>query len=65
MDFVSERLTEAHDLDTFSCGTPRLVVVDAIDEAASLFYEHYGFRRIPDTGRLVQKMSAIGAALGH
>ena len=164
MDFVSERLTEAHDLDPFSCGTPqldgwlkrtaqhaeamntgrtflwhagdrrvvayftlaahlvareevpkrigrgspdvipaillarlaldrtlhgqglggellwdamerswvasrhagvRLVVVDAIDDAASLFYEHYGFRRIPDTGRLVRKMSDIGAALGH
>jgi hypothetical protein len=43
----------------------RLVVVDAIDETASSFYEHHGFRRIPNTGRLVQKMSDIEAALGH
>ena len=43
----------------------RLVVVDAIDEAASSSYEYHGFRRIPDTGRLVQKISNIGAALGH
>lgn len=42
----------------------RLVVVDAIDEAAASFYEHHGFRRIPDTRRLVQKLSDIECALG-
>lgn len=41
----------------------RLVVVDAIDEAAASFYEHHGFRRIPDTRRLVQKLSDIECAL--
>jgi GNAT superfamily N-acetyltransferase len=42
----------------------RLVVVDAIDEHAAAFYEHHGFRRMPGTLRLVQKVSDIAAALG-
>ncbi|MEU9884597.1 GNAT family N-acetyltransferase [Sphaerisporangium sp. NPDC051011] len=37
----------------------RLVVVDAIDEEAALFYEKYGFRRIPGDMRLVRKLSDI------
>jgi len=41
----------------------RFVVVDAIDESAAAFYEHHGFRRIPETGRLVQKISDVAAAL--
>ena len=42
----------------------RLVVVDAIDERAASFYEHFGFEPIPDNPtRLVQKMSSIEAAL--
>ena len=41
----------------------RFVVVDAIDEHAAAFYEHHGFRRIPGTLRLVQKVSDIAAAL--
>lgn len=41
----------------------RLLVVDAINEAATAFYEHHGFVRCAD-GRLVQKMSSIAAALG-
>ena len=41
----------------------RFLVVDALHEKAAAFYEHYGFKRIPDTLRLVQKMSAIGTAL--
>lgn len=41
----------------------RFVVVDAIDEPAAGFYEHHGFRRIPGTRRLVQKVSDIAAAL--
>lgn len=41
----------------------RFVVVDALHESAAAFYEHYGFRRIPGTLRLVQKVSDIAAAL--
>lgn len=42
----------------------RLVVVDAIDQRAASFYEHFGFEPIPgNTTRLVQKMSSIDAAL--
>jgi len=42
----------------------RFVVVDAIDENAPRFYEHHGFRQIPGTRRLVQKVSDVAAALG-
>lgn len=43
----------------------RLVVVDAVDEHAASFYEHFGFEPIPDIPtRLIQKMSSIEAALG-
>lgn len=43
----------------------RLVVVDAIDERAASFYEHFGFEPIPGyPTRLVQKSSSIEAALG-
>ena len=41
----------------------RFVVVDAIDDAAAGFYRHHGFRDIPDTNRLIQKMSDIAAAM--
>jgi GNAT superfamily N-acetyltransferase len=41
----------------------RFVVVDAIDEDAARFYQHHGFRAIPDTRRLIQKVSDIAAAL--
>jgi GNAT superfamily N-acetyltransferase len=41
----------------------RFVVVDAIDEAAHRFYEHHGFRAIPGTMRLVQRISDVAAAL--
>jgi GNAT superfamily N-acetyltransferase len=41
----------------------RFAVVDALHVRACEFYEHYGFRRIPDTLRLVQKMSSIEASL--
>ncbi len=37
----------------------RLVVVDAIDEEAALFYEKYGFRRVPGDLRLFRKLSDI------
>lgn len=41
----------------------RFVVVDAIDERAASFYEHHGFRRIPQTLRLVQKVADSAAAV--
>jgi predicted N-acetyltransferase YhbS len=41
----------------------RFVVVDALHENAATFYAHHGFRRIPGTGRLVQKISDVAAAL--
>lgn len=41
----------------------RFVVVDALHESAVAFYEHHGFRRIPSTRRLVQKLSDVAAAL--
>lgn len=44
----------------------RLVVVDAIDEAAARFYEHYGFVRVPGGDhRLIQKVSDVAAALSR
>ena len=42
----------------------RLVVVDALSESAAAFYEHHGFRRIPGTLRLIQKVSDIAASIG-
>lgn len=42
----------------------RFVVVDAIDDTAASFYEHHGFRAIPGTMRLIQKLSDVAAALG-
>lgn len=42
----------------------RFVVVDAIDAEAARFYEHHGFRPIPGTVRLVQKLSDVAAAVG-
>ena len=39
----------------------RLVVVDAIDEAAAQFYERFGFSQVPGTDRLVRKVSDIAA----
>jgi len=41
----------------------RFAVVDALHKQACTFYEHHGFKRIPDTLRLVQKMSSIETSL--
>jgi GNAT superfamily N-acetyltransferase len=41
----------------------RFVVVDAVHEKAAGFYQHHGFRRIPGSLRLVQKVSDVAAAL--
>lgn len=43
----------------------RLVVVDAVNEAAVPFYERHGFIRIGDSLRLYQKISRIQAFLLH
>jgi GNAT superfamily N-acetyltransferase len=43
----------------------RLIVVDAIDEAAARFYEHFGFQRVPKPiPRLVMRSSAAKASFG-
>ena len=41
----------------------RLVVVDALHERVARFYESLGFRRVPDSLLLVQKIADIDAAL--
>lgn len=41
----------------------RFVVVEAVDEEAVQFYEHFGFTPIPGPNQLVQKLSSIEAAL--
>jgi ribosomal protein S18 acetylase RimI-like enzyme len=41
----------------------RYVVVDAIDDQAARFYQHYGFRETPVEGRLLRKVSDIVADL--
>ena len=44
----------------------KLVVVDAIDEAAATFYEHHDFHRVPGRpDRLVMKLSSVARALGE
>lgn len=42
----------------------RVVVVDALSEPVARFYEALGFRRIPGSLRLVQKITDIAASLG-
>jgi predicted GNAT family N-acyltransferase len=39
----------------------RYVVVDAIDQAAGRFYQHFGFTQTPRQARLVRKVSDIEA----
>jgi GNAT superfamily N-acetyltransferase len=41
----------------------RFIVVDAIDEHATAFYQHHGFTQIPETRRLISKLSDITAAM--
>jgi predicted N-acetyltransferase YhbS len=43
----------------------RFVVVDALHDKAAAFYEHHGFKRIPETLRPVQKVADIEVALTH
>jgi hypothetical protein len=41
----------------------RFVVADALPERAAGFYQHHGFKRIPGTLRLVQKVSDTAKSL--
>lgn len=41
----------------------KFLVVDALHEKAAGFYEHYGFRRVPRTLRLLQRISDIASAV--
>lgn len=42
----------------------RFVVVDAIDDDAARFYTHYGYQSMPDTRRIVRKISDLAYELG-
>ena len=42
----------------------RVIVVDAIDDAAHRFYLHHGFRAIEQSNRLVMKLATAAAILG-
>lgn len=45
-------------------GSGRLIVVDAIDEQAARFYEHFGFRPVKDNARrLVHKIETVRKSL--
>jgi GNAT superfamily N-acetyltransferase len=52
-------------LEAIRFGGGRVIVVDAIDDHAHSFYEHFGFKPIPETGgRLVMKASTAAASVG-
>lgn len=51
-------------LTAIRVGGGRLIVVDAIDDRAHGFYEHFGFRPVPEgQGRLVMRASTAAASL--
>ena len=52
-------------VDASARAAGRLIVVDAIDDDAVRFYQHYGFRACPGSRRLVRKTSEVSRALGH
>jgi len=58
---VADALTRI--VDATQTVAARLVVVDALHERVAQFYEALGFRRIPDSLLLVQKLTDIEAAL--
>jgi predicted N-acetyltransferase YhbS len=52
-------------LDAIRVGGGRVIVVDAIDDNAHQFYQHFGFRPIAaDDDRLVIKASTVATSLG-
>jgi len=50
-------------VDASNRAAARFIVVQAIDEAAARFYQHFGFRGSPGSMRLVRKTSEVAAAL--
>lgn len=50
-------------MDASARADARLVVVDAIDEAAACFYRRFGLRSCPDPRRLVRVTSEVASAL--
>jgi predicted N-acetyltransferase YhbS len=52
-------------IDAARAAGGKVVVVDAIDEAAAAFYRHHDFEALPDRpDRLVMKLSTAARALG-
>jgi GNAT superfamily N-acetyltransferase len=51
---ASRRIVDATDIVA-----ARFVVVDAISDDAATFYTHYGYRPMPNTSRLVRKVSDL------
>lgn len=52
-------------LEAIRVGGGRVIVVDAIDDRAHSFYEHFGFKPTPEPrGRLVMKASTAAASVG-
>ena len=51
-------------LDAAARAGGRVIVVDAIDDAAHRFYSHHGFRAIEHSNRLVMKLATAAAILG-
>lgn len=45
-------------------GGGRVIVVDALDAGAIAFYEHHGFVRVGESGRLVMKVATARQAIG-
>jgi GNAT superfamily N-acetyltransferase len=43
----------------------RFVVVDAVDDEAASFYEHFGYRRIAGANRLVRKVGDLAVDFGN
>jgi GNAT superfamily N-acetyltransferase len=61
-DLLAEALTTI--LDAIRLAGGRVIVVDAIDDRARGFYEHFGFRSLPlNDDRLVMKASTAAASL--
>ncbi|MEV4421243.1 GNAT family N-acetyltransferase [Patulibacter sp. NPDC049589] len=52
-------------LDAIVIAGGRLMVVDAIDDRAAAFYEHFGFARLPGSQRLFRKATDIARDLGR
>lgn len=61
-ELLAEALTTI--LAAISVGGGRMIVVDAIDDRAAMFYEHFGFSSVPENpNRLVMKASTAAASL--